>query len=209
MVLRPVGDQPASVYWVRRGLLLVVVLALVAVVWWRWPSGDESEPVAAEPTPTASTPSSSPTSTESATPKETKTKKPEPDLTSPCSDSDIEVTVEADQETYPPNRPPSFTFAVQNVSDETCSREIGQAANELRVTSGGTQVWSSDDCSPGGADDPTNLEPEERFVQTVSWDRVTSSEGCPTGQTEAQAGTYQVVARNGDVLSEPAVFVLE
>ena len=127
----------------------------------------------------------------------------------PCEDSAIEVTVAADAETYPADRQPSFTFAVENVSDEACSREVGQAANELRVTSGGTQVWSSDDCSPGGEDDPTNLDPGDRFVQTVSWPKVQSAEGCPTPQEAATAGSYQVVARNLEVLSEPAVFVLE
>lgn len=208
MVLRPVGDQPASVYWVRRGLVLLVVLLVVAVAWWLWPSGDDAVPTTAEPTPTP-TATTSPSSSETPTPEKTKTKKPKPDLAPACADSDIDVTVSVDAETYPPDRRPSFTLAVENVSDETCSRDVGQAANELRVTSGGAQVWSSDDCNPGGAEDPVDLDPEERFVQTVSWERVPSSEGCPTGQSEVDAGTYQVVARNGDVLSEPAVFVLE
>jgi hypothetical protein len=101
------------------------------------------------------------------------------------------------------------TFTVENVSDETCSRDVGSDANELRVTSGGTQVWSSDDCSPGGDVELDNLKPGDQFVQTVTWARVQSSEGCPTPQEDAPTGTYQVIARNGDLLSEPAVFVLE
>jgi hypothetical protein len=208
VVLRPIGDQPASVYWVRRGLLVLVVLLVVALVWWWWPSGGDAEPVGAEPTPTTA-PTASPTPTETATPEKTKTKKPKPELAPACADNDLEITVTVDAETYPPGRQPSFTFAVENVSDETCSRDVGQAANELRVTSGGSQVWSSDDCNPGGQEELTDLDPEDRFVQTVSWDRTTSSAGCPADQPEAQAGTYQVVARNGDLLSEPAVFVLE
>lgn len=207
MALRPVGDQPPGVYWVRRGLVLLALVALVAVVLWLWPSGgDDATPAATEPTPTAS---ATLTESPSTSPEPSKTKKPKEDLLSPCEDSAIEVTVAADAETYPADRQPSFTFAVENVSDEACSREVGQAANELRVTSGGTQVWSSDDCSPGGEDDPTNLDPGDRFVQTVNWPKVQSAEGCPTPQEAATAGSYQVVARNLEVFSEPAVFDLE
>ena len=42
-----------------------------------------------------------------------------------------------------------------------------------------------------------------------TWPRIESAEGCPTPEQDAAPGTYQVIARNGDVLSEPAVFSLE
>jgi hypothetical protein len=119
------------------------------------------------------------------------------------------VTVATDAETYAADQQPEITFEVENVSEDACSRDIGQAANELQVTSGGSQVWSSDDCNPGGAEELDNLKPGDRFVQTVTWARVQSSEGCPTPQDAAPVGTYQVIARNGDVLSEPTAFVLE
>ncbi len=119
------------------------------------------------------------------------------------------MTVETDSETYSPEQQPSITFTVENVWNDTCVRDIGQAANELQITSGGTQVWSSDDCNPGGEEDLDTLKPGDRFVQTVTWPRVQSSEGCPTPQEEASSGSYQVLARNGDVLSEPAAFTLQ
>ena len=206
MVLRPVGDQPPSVYWVRRGLLAVVVVVVVAIVWWLWPSGaDTTETTASDPSPSAS-----PTDTASASPTPSKTKKkPKEDLEPACSDDAIEVTVSANAETYAADRNPSFTFAVENVSKNACSRDVGQLANELRVTSGGVVVWSSDDCNPGGAVDRSNLGPGDRFVQSVNWARVKSAEGCPTPEEAAGPGTYQVLARNGDLLSEPAVFELQ
>lgn len=189
--------------------MLGALLVLVAIVWWIWPSGgDDTEPTSADPTPSP-TASVTPSDTKSASPEPTKTKNPKDELLPPCDDSAIEVTVEADAETYPASRQPSFTFAVENVSDDACSRDVGQAANELRVTSGGSQVWSSDDCNPGGDTDRKNLDAGDRFVQTVNWPRVQSAEGCPTPQEAAAAGTYQVIARNVEILSEPAVFVLE
>jgi type IV secretory pathway VirB10-like protein len=197
---------------VRRGLLLVVLLVVLAVGWRLWPSGgDDTTETAPEPTPTP-TATSTPSDSRSPSAEPTKTKKetkPSPDLEPECADSAIAVTVETDAERYPADRQPSFTLAVENVSDEACSRDVGQSANELRVTSGGAEVWSSDHCNPGGSVDETNLDPGDRFVQTVSWPKVVSAEGCPTPQESADPGTYQVVARNLDVLSEPAVFLLE
>lgn len=191
-------------------MLFALLLLVLAVGWWLWPSGgDDTAGTAAEPTVT---PTTSPSDSLSPSPEPSKTKKkpkPEPALEPACEDSAIEVTVDADAESYPPDRQPAFTFTVENVSQEPCSRDVGQSANELRVTSGGAQTWSSDDCNPGGSTDRTNLDPGDRFVQTVSWPKVRSAQGCPTPQESAEPGTYQVIARNLEVLSEPAVFVLE
>ncbi|MFL6178529.1 MAG: hypothetical protein ACJ74E_01605 [Actinomycetes bacterium] len=209
MVLRPVGDLPPSVYWVRRLIVLGVLLLVFALVWWVWPSGgDDAGPTSSEPTNTptvSSTPlTSSPAPSTSETKKDkTKSNKP------PCKDSDVEVKVSTDADNYPSDEDPAITFSVENISDKTCSRDIGQAANELQITSGGSQVWSSDDCNPGGEVAVDNLRPGDRFVQTVTWPRIQSAEGCPTPEQDAAPGTYQVIARNGEVLSEPAVFSLE
>jgi cytoskeletal protein RodZ len=209
VALRPVGDLPPSVYWVRRLMLLGVIVVIVAIVWWLWPNGEDgTESTAAEPTDSASV-SDSPTATSSPSPTLTQSSQQPNQPTSPrCRDADIEVTVATSADTYTADQQPEITLTVENVSEEACSRDIGQAANELQVTSGGSQVWSSDDCSPGGEEELDNLKPGDRFVQTVTWARVQSSEGCPTPQDAAPAGTYQVIARNGDVLSEPAAFEL-
>ena len=192
MVLRPVGDLPPSVYWVRRLVLLVLLLLVVALVWWWWPSGgDDGDPTAGQTSPTP-TPSAT-SATTSPEPSKTKTSDPgqtdEPETTE-CADSAIEVTVATDAESYAAGEQPDLTFTVENVSDQTCSRDVGASANELTVTSGGSQIWSSDDCNPGGGADFDTLRPGDRFVQTVSWPRVPSSEGCPTPDGQADSGTY-------------------
>jgi cytoskeletal protein RodZ len=209
VAFRPVGDLPPSVYWVRRLMLLGVIVVTVAIVWWLWPNGEDgTESTAAEPTDSASV-SDSPTATSSPSSTLSQSSQQPNQPTSPrCRDADIEVTVATSADTYTADQQPEITLTVENVSEEACSRDIGQAANELQVTSGGSQVWSSDDCSPGGEEELDNLKPGDRFVQTVTWARVQSSEGCPTPQDAAPAGTYQVIARNGDVLSEPAAFEL-
>lgn len=216
MVLRPVGPLSPGVYWFRRLLVMLVVLV---VVWagYRWlgPGGDGSEAagpgVAATgtPTPTLATPSVTPTVTPTTTkPTKKPSKSATPDLPD-CADKDISLSVATDAESYPAGVQPQLTLTVRNDSDAACLRDLGPAALELRVSSGGARIWSSDDCNPGGGSDPTPLEPGTPFSQSVTWARVASQPGCPSGEPSADPGQYQVVARNVDLISEPAVFTLE
>jgi hypothetical protein len=210
VVIRPVGPAPPSVYWVRRLLVLVVVLALVALVWWLL-SGSGNDAAPSGTTAPAETTSAVATPTPSTSPEPTKSKKQTTAAPKapPCDDADIEVVATTDLTAYPPNANPTFTLAVENTSDAACLRDIGQEALELRVSSGGAKIWSSDDCSPGGAVKETVLEPAEPFVQALTWGRQLSEAGCPTPLEPAPAGDYQLVGRNLDVLSEPDAFTLQ
>jgi hypothetical protein len=125
-----------------------------------------------------------------------------------CPSSDISVTVTTDASTYPPDRQPRFTLVVQNVGKTTCQRDVGSRALELMVSSGDTPVWSSDDCNPGGELALRTFGPGDRYGQTVQWSRQQSSPGCPTDAPAAAPGSYQVVARDLGLRSEPAPFVL-
>jgi hypothetical protein len=188
-------------------------LLLLWIAWLLfWPDGggsDESGTPAAATSPSVTpTPTPTETETKSAKPKPSETTKSPAALEPACDDNAIAVTVTTDSDTYPPGRDPSFTLGVKNVSKKTCSRDVGQAALELQVTSGGDQVWSSDDCSPGGSNDRTNLAPGHQYVQSVAWSRQESSAGCPASPKAAPAGDYQVLARNLDKFSEPASFTL-
>lgn len=214
MVLRPVGRLSPRVYWFRRLLVLVLV---GAVLWagYRWlaPSGDDAAPDggASGPTatPTVTATSASPSvSATSATPTASPTRTSTP-AAPDCRDQDLSVTVSTDAETYPAGVQPEFTLTVTNESEAACTRDLGQRALELRVSSGGARVWSSDDCNPDGPSDPTRLRPGDPFVQSVSWARQASQPGCPPDEPTADPGQYQVIARNLDLLSEPAVFTLE
>ncbi|HVQ88137.1 MAG TPA: hypothetical protein VMT88_08145 [Actinomycetes bacterium] len=119
------------------------------------------------------------------------------------------MTVTTDQKTYTTTELPTFTLSVTNTSDATCRRDVGQSALELRVSTGGTRVWSSDDCNSGGEPREKTLDPGDSFAQSVQWSRTHSEPGCPTPQEAAAAGTYQVVARDLEIISEPAVFKLQ
>lgn len=119
------------------------------------------------------------------------------------------MTVTTDAHTYPTGREPKFTLAVQNKGTTTCTRDVGAVALELTVTSGGVHVWSSDDCSPGGASAVRTFGPGDRWTQVVQWSRQRSAPGCPSGEPAASPGAYQVVASNLTVSSAPTSFALQ
>ena len=206
VVFRPVGPLPPGAYWFRRLLVLALVVIIALVVWWVFvrDSGD-ADPAGVDPQPSASV---TPSPTQTTSPKPTKTQTTAP--TAPlCDDQDMAVTVTTNEPTYAAGQEPTFTLSVENISDAKCRRDVGPRALELRVSSGGSKIWSSDDCSPGGAVDERTLLPGDSFEQTVQWSRVVSEPECPTPQDQAPAGDYQVVARNLEIISDPAVFKLE
>ena len=210
MVMRPVGPLSPGVYWFRRLLVVVAVVIVLALLWWLFRGGDDANPASADDQPTASETATAPTptATESKTKSKTTRSETSPADEPPCADKDIEVSVTTDEQNYSSDEQPTFTLAVENVSSQACRRDVGQSALELRVSSGGELVWSSDHCSPGGNALERDFAPGDRFVQPVQWSRSTSEAGCPTPAEAAPPGDYQVVARNLEIISEPAVFTL-
>ncbi len=216
-VLRPVGRLPARVYWFRRVLLVVLVLVVLLLAGWAWgvmtgpdqPGAAAGTGVSQTPTPDAtptptssltSSPTSSPTS--SASPSETTSGTPM------CADSDIVVVASTSQSTYPAGKDPRLTVKVTNTSKQTCRRDVGQKAMEVKVNQGDRRIWSSDDCAPGGSAKVVPLKAGQSYTTSVVWSRTTSKPGCPTGQPSAKAGTYAVTGRNLKVTSEPKAFAL-
>jgi hypothetical protein len=80
--------------------------------------------------------------------------------------------------------------------------------NELVITSGSARVWSSDDCNEGGSAQVVTLKPDQSYSVSVTWLGRVSKKGCPADQPLADAGTYKLTGRNGDVKSDPATFAL-
>ena len=197
-LLNPVGPEPASVYWRRR---IVVILGILVVLFLLWtlikPSG--AEPAAdASPSPLPTLATTSPSVAPSATQASG----------APCEDTNIEVTVTSEQSAFPLGTPSSFVMKIANNGAAACSRDVGPAANTFTVTSGGFDVWSSDACAPS-TDTQVELIPAgEAFAVKGTWDGTVSANGCGASATAAEAGSYQVVATNGGVSSEPVSFAI-
>jgi hypothetical protein len=205
-LLHPRGPLPPGVYWRRRGLTLlaaVVVLFLLARAC--APDGSSPSGVAQSPRPSAShqpakkpSKSASPSSSPSAS-----------GAVQPCRTEDLVLSAKADASTYPAGAHPVLTIGIANKGATPCTRDVGQAAREIKVTSGNDRVWSSDDCSPGGGAVLATLQPGAAPTSfSVTWSRKRSAPGCPANPREAPAGTYKVTGRFGDLTSAPDTFTL-
>jgi hypothetical protein len=213
--LHPVGPEPPSTYWVRRALVLIALLLVVALLWWLFIGRSSSTAGAGSPPTTTPTPTRTVTTTAPTTSSHTASTAPTGSTTSStsgttadCTNADLKVRVTTNAQSYPPAQDPTFTLSVTNTSSTTCLRDVGSAAEELTVTSGQTRIWSSDDCNPPGTSSVSLLRPGEPVSVSVQWGRTFSQPGCPTGQPDAQAGTYQVSGRVGSKRSAPATFSL-
>jgi len=126
-----------------------------------------------------------------------------------CSDDDIAVTASVDGEVFSSGENPEITLTIANDSDADCLRDIGSGANEIVVSSGGQHAWSSDDCDPSQGTNEQLLPAGAKAQVTVTWERKLSAPGCAGEASDAQNGTYQVTARNGDVISDEVRITLQ
>lgn len=192
-LLHPVGRHPARVYWVRRGVLLVLGVLVLAVTWTLARSGAG---LPAGPQDAAAM------AGDQAAPEA-------PAGPGACAPADLAVTLVADGRTYPAGAEPSFTVSVTNVGEAPCTADVGSAQQRLTVTSGSDRIWSSADCP---ADVPAEslmlLEPGARSDSVVRWTRVRSAEGCPADLPAPLPGTYSAVVEMLGATSAAAVFEL-
>jgi hypothetical protein len=207
-LLRPVGPHPASVYWWRRALFGLAVLAVLALLWWALSAltgGDGDATTSPAPTESAQT-APTPSATPSASAEPTSTATP---ASGECTDDELTLDVLTDRTEYASDQDPRLTLRVVNSSERTCERDLGQAELELQVRSGDQVVWSSDHCNPGGDPEVVSLAPGDGERVTVLWDRARSAEGCPDDLGDVDAGDYVAVARVGSLNSSESAFNLQ
>jgi hypothetical protein len=217
-VIHPTGPQSPGVYWVRRAVVLLVLLALVLGVRWLLTGrGGSGTPVAAPTSSSTSTPTSAPTSAAPTPSASTTSARPQATSASPkptgtgvkaCAKTQISVTTSTDAASYAVGATPRLRMKIENSSTTACTRDIGAAQNELLISSGTVRVWSSDDCNPGGTAQVVTMQPGQSYSVSVTWLGRLSKKGCPANQPLASKGTYKLTGRNGDVTSAPATFSL-
>lgn len=214
-LMKPIGPEPAGVYWRRRAVVVGAVLLVLFAVIMLWPSAGETESTAATAAPTTlASPNPSPSAT-SASPSPSATDEGEGASPSPtsttvaeCSDNDINVETRVDTADARVGQPVAVSMTIANISGSPCTRDVGPVVNEFLITSGGYRVWSSDDCNPGGPSQIETIPVDQAFVVQASWPTIVTSPGCPSPQQLAQAGSYDVTGANGRAVGSSAAFAL-
>lgn len=214
----PVGPQPPSVYWRRRavlalGLIAVVVIIVLIVV--RPGSGSAepgaaattSAPPAAEATPSPEPSETAPAADATADPGDDSTDAAAGASDAPtCSARDIDLEPVTDKTTYAATELPQISMTITNSGRSDCSIDLGSAQQTLVVSSGEEQYWSSKDCQVNGTDQVVTLTAGQTLsTPAIAWDRTrSSSETCEsTSRTPVTAGgaTYRLSVSVGDITS--------
>jgi len=201
-VLHPVGPNLPRVYWIRRllvGILVLAVLGGVTAAFWAVAFRDGGSVVDAAGDGSPAVPGSSDSSVKD-------------DAANPvdCVPADLELTLSTDAAQYPAGADPVLQGSVTNTSTQPCTVDAGDAAREVVISSGSDRIWSTKDCaSADTASRQLLLAAGARDPFEISWSRVRSADGCPLDLPLPRSGTYQAVASLLGTSAAPVAFVLE
>ena len=185
----PVGPQPSKVYWRRRLIVILGLLAviLIVVLLFVRPGADQTTPsstgaVTATDEPSAGTEDGTDAVTDPAAPPAEGAET----TGGTCDPSDITVEAKTDATTYAAGANPMLSLSVTNTGEEACTMSVGTDVQEYRITSGEELIWSSKDCQQ----DPVTLQQELAPGAPVDstpfgWDRTRSdAASCDAERTQ-------------------------
>jgi hypothetical protein len=206
-IRNPVGPQPPSVYWRRRlvlllGLIAVIVVIVLIIV---RPGGTPSS--SPSNSPSASTSAGDPSST------------PSPTFTSAeggtaCNPEQVTVVAVTDSNSYAAGVKPMISMKITNAGSAPCTFDVGTGAQEYVITSGTDRIWSSKDCQKSPTSTPQVLQPGVELTTTpFAWDRTRSSTTTcnstrPAAVANSSGPTYKLQVKLGGVESQNVAFRL-
>ena len=205
---------PQRVYWFRRLLVLVVVIA-GAFVASRLLPGSSPTNTAAQ-TPEATVDAAPPVSTPGAPRqhhqrragahhgtggmsdgrKRNATRPSPPPPAEPdgaCAPSDITL-VPSVADTYRVGDSPDIRLLLQTTGRPACTFQPSRSNLVVEVTDDNGAIWTTDDCHAAIAPSTLVVRAAEQTVYHVPWSGLRSNRWCGDGARRAVAGTYQVLA---------------
>lgn len=200
----PVGPQSPKVYWRRRllvGLGVLAVIVIIVLIVSRPGSGATgTSPV---PTPTASTTPSA------SAGKATTGKATTGQASAACAPANITLEAVVDKTTYAAGVDPKVAMKITNTGAGSCTINLGSTQQELIITSGTETIWDSKDCQTGAVDTPTVMTAGQSLTTpTIPWDRTRSSTTtCQTSRPGVTAGgaSYHLAVKLGSITSKKTV----
>jgi hypothetical protein len=207
----PVGPQPGTVYWRRRVIVLLGLLAVIAIIVLIIvrPGSASGGPADAAPganpvpTPTATT-TNTPQPGAVDVPPATGSKGGDPEA---CAAENIVVTPVTDADNYAAGVIPQLSFSLTNNGPAACKLDVGTAKQVYTIKSGDESYWVSTDCQTNPSDTPAVIDPGVTLTSTpFPWDRTRSaSDTCTVPdrpQVPAGGASYHLSVSVGGFDSE-------
>ncbi len=192
----PVGPQPPRVYWRRRlvvGLALLAVIVIIVMIVSQLNRG---------------TPTSANSNTPSPSPSVSSTDAPVAEAGDECDPAKITLDPIVDASDFQPGVNPQLSFTLKSSMTEPCTLPAGSDVQEFRITSGEELIWNSTDCQVDPVAAVITLQPGvPKQGPSITWDRTRSStDTCNTAREQVIAGgaSYHLDVTVGEVVSDPA-----
>jgi hypothetical protein len=202
----PVGPLPSRVYWRRRivvGLGLLAVLVAIVLIVVRPGQGAATPPS----DPPASSPAAESEDTDAAAERQ-----PADGAAVACTPGSVQVEAVMDKDDYAEGELPQLSLTLTNISSEPCLIHAGTDVQEYRITSGSDLIWSSKDCQQEPVPTELVLEPGKVVSTTpFGWSRERSDPTTCEGERAAAVGggaTYVLQVTVGEFESDTNRFVL-
>lgn len=192
-IRNPVGPLPPQVYWRRRLVVGIALLAIIVVIVLIIVGPGSGQP-GAQPTP-------EPQTSETADPGDDTE-------VAACLPGQVEVTPVTDSNNYPAGATPLLSFTLLNTGAAPCTMPAGSDVQEYLIVSGSDRIWASTDCQGDPEPFTATLEPGVEVASTpVPWSRTRSTPGdCATVDSRpsvtAGGATYRLSVTVGGVASE-------
>ncbi len=216
------SSVPQRVYWFRRLMLLVVVVALAYVASRMLPGSDPAGAASQDPRATADTTSpvsapggerehpragglgaghrhragdrQQPTGPRAVEKRSGKPTTPPPAVPDgECAPSDIALTPSV-ADTYRAGDSPDIRLLLQTTGRPACVFQPTPANLVVEVTDADGPVWTTDDCHAAIAPSTLVVRAAQQTVYHVAWSGLRSNRWCGNGARLAPAGAYQVLA---------------
>lgn len=200
-VLTGKGPQPPVVYWIRRGLVLLIAVIVVGLLVWAFlpkngpttgvPAGSET------PTAAASDPAASPSPSDSGGIVPTTSSSPSASTSgSPEACEPIGVQLELKGfKSVKSGSKQTFSVTAENNTALPCVMEITPANFVLRVVSGTDPVFSTAHCEKWLPEvKKQSLKAGAAVEFKIDWKTFRSAQGCKQAKALLGAGTYVATA---------------
>ncbi|WP_062077103.1 hypothetical protein [Demequina globuliformis] len=200
----PVGDQPPQVYWFRRVLVLVVLIAIIVGGWFlvsALTGGDNASTENGTPATSGSPEPTVTTSTGAASLE---------DPSQPCTADDVTVAAVASPESPEIGTMPAFDLSIKHTGISACTLSTDADGTELAISSGNDQYYSTNWCpeDPGFESKEWILQPEDSEALQVVWPGIWQNEECGGPVGDVRPGTYNAAISVAGITADVVPFAM-